>query len=90
MEHPESLDFTQLLNNSLATHPSRVRKQSAFTHVTGRSGLKRPLSDPDLLSEIKVRRGVRLGGGGGACAGKELHGSSHGTCQVHDVKRFSN
>lgn len=58
VEHPESLDFTQLLNNSLATHPSRVRKQSAFTHVTGRSNLKRPLSDPDLLSEIKRGRTV--------------------------------
>ncbi|KAL5259712.1 hypothetical protein ACHWQZ_G009977 [Mnemiopsis leidyi] len=58
VEHPESLDFTQLLNNSLATHPARARKQSAFTHVTSRGSLKRPLADTDMLSEIKRGRTV--------------------------------
>ena len=88
MEHPESLDFTQLLNNSLATHPARARKQSAFTHVTSRGSLKRPLADTDMLSEIKVRcraRQVREGA---------VRSPSRRICQVSDVvcvclKRFS-
>lgn len=54
VEHPESLDFTQLLNKALSTHPLRAtRKQSAFTSVQSSNPAKRRASAPDILVATK-------------------------------------
>ena len=55
VEHPESLDFTQLLNNALKTHPTRTRKPSAFTHVQGPGPAKRAPGNNDFVNTFKVR-----------------------------------
>ena len=57
VERPESLDFTNMLNKALATHPLRSMqgKMSAFTNVASRLNLKRQASPDHVDHEMKVR-----------------------------------
>jgi len=75
VEHPESLDFTQMLNTALRTHPLRSRRvTSAFSHVSstvpvvqqgvkqeyGTAGIKRLNTPPTLEMDIKKAKEMDL------------------------------